>query len=281
MPLDLTVPSQTLQQELLARYLNILGLAQKETSLVALNDLVEAHLYRIPFENISKLYYKKKLGLQGIPSLEQYLEGIESNHFGGTCYSNNFYLYQLLAALGYPVILCGADMSQPDVHMVSIVTLEEHEYLVDVGYGAPFDHPMPSDLTVDMSIELGHNRYVLKPQDADGCSRMEMYWDGSLTHGYTVKPIPRQIDHFAQVIADSFCPQATFMNALLVARFSPNRSTVVHNLALVETHGAESSARPLASLDELALVVYEKFQIPVDVTSEAVNGLGELSNVWN
>jgi hypothetical protein len=71
------------------------------------------------------------------------------------------------------------------------------------------------------------------------------------------------------------------MNALLVARFCPNRSTVVHNLALVETDGAESSARPLASLDELAQVVQENFEIPVEVTLEAVEGLGELGNVWN
>ncbi len=270
-----------MQPNILDRYLKLLGLPQREPSLEALTELVQAHLFRIPFENISKLYYKNKLGLHGIPALEQYLDGIERYHFGGTCYSNNFHLYQLLSALGYQVILCGADMSQPDVHMVSIVTLNKHAYLVDVGYGAPFPAPMRRDLAVDTVIELGHDRYVLKPQDERGFSRMEMYWDGALTHGYTVKPIPRQIDYFDQVIAASFRPEATFMNALLVARFFPNRSTVVHNLALVETYSAESSARPLANLDELARVVQENFEIPAEVTLEALKGLGELGNVWN
>ena len=273
--------SSAMQPNILERYLKLLGLPQREPSLEALTELVQTHLFRMPFENISKLYYKKKLGLHGIPALEQYLEGIERDHFGGTCYSNNYYSNQLLSALGYQVILCGADMSQPDVHMVSIVSLEKHEYLVDVGYGAPFSLPMRRDLEVDFAIELGHDRYVLKPQDARGFSRMEMYWDGALTHGYTVKPIPRQIDYFEQVIAASFRPEATFMNALLVARFFPNRSTVVHNLALVETHGAESNGRPLTSLDELAQVVQENFEIPAEVTLEAVKGLGELGNVWN
>ena len=273
--------SPAMQPVIIKRYLKILGLPQKEPSLAALNALVQAHLFRIPFENISKLYYKKKLGLLGIPAFEQYLDGIERYHFGGTCYSNNYYLNQLLAALGYQVILCSADMSQPDVHMVSIVSLEQHEYLVDVGYGAPFPSPMPRDLVVDTVIELGHDRYVLKPQDARGFSRMDMYWDGTLTHGYTVKPFPRQIGYFEDVIAASFRPPATFMNALLVARFFPNGSIVVHNLALVESHGAESSYRSLGSLDELAQVVQENFEIPVDVTSEAVEGLGEFGNVWN
>ena len=270
-----------MQPDILDRYLKILGVPKREPGLEALTGLVQAHLFRMPFENISKLYYKKKLGLQGIPSLEQYLDGIERYHFGGTCYSNNYYLNQLLAALGYQVILCGADMSQPDVHLVSIVSLEQHDYLVDVGYGAPFPAPMRRDLAVDTVIELGHDRYVLKPKDERGYSRMEMYWDGALTHGYTVKPFPRQIGYFEQVIAASFRPEATFMNALLVVRFFPNRSTVVHNLALLETHGAESNGRPLTSLDELTQVVQENFEIPAEVTLEAVKGLGELGNVWN
>ena len=270
-----------MQPNILERYLNILGLPKREPSLEALTGLVSAHLFRIPFENISKLYYKNKLGLHGFPDLERCLDGIERHHFGGTCYSNNFHLYQLLAALGYQVILCGADMSQPDVHMVSIVTLEMHEYLVDVGYAAPFPAPMRRDLAVDTVIELGYERYVLKPQDGRGCSRMEMYRDGAITHGYTVKPVPRQIKEFNQVIAASFRPEATFMNALLLARFFPNGSMFLHNLELVETHGAEARTRTVAGPDELAQVVLENFQIPEDLTKEAAKGLEKMGDAWN
>ena len=220
--------------ELLKRYISLLGVQRRKPSMDALCELVQAHLLRVPFENVSKLYYKKHQGLRGIPNLETFLDGIDRFHFGGTCYSNNYYLYQLLANLGYQNRLCGADMSNPDVHLVSIVNLEKREYLIDVGYAAPFLAPMPRDLTTDYTIVLGRERYVLKPQDERGCSRMELYRDGNLNHGYLAKPAPRQIYEFEQVIADSYREDATFMNALLLARFFPNRSLVIHNLTVIE-----------------------------------------------
>ena len=87
-------------------------------------------------------------------------------------------------------------MSNPDVHMVSMVNVDGREYLVDVGYAAPFLEPLPRDLATDYSIVLGRDRYVLKPQDAQRCSRLELYRDGNLKHGYLAKPRPKQIGDF-------------------------------------------------------------------------------------
>jgi len=80
--------------------LAILGVARREPSLEALRELLAAHLTRIPFENISKLYYRKRLGLVNLPGIQLYLEGIDKYHFGGTCYSNNYHFHLLLRSLG-------------------------------------------------------------------------------------------------------------------------------------------------------------------------------------
>jgi arylamine N-acetyltransferase len=265
-----------MSSEFLARYLKILGVRSREPSLEALSEVIQAHLYRIPFENISKLYYKKHRGLRGIPDLDTYLEGIEYFHFGGTCYSNNFYLYRLLSTLGYEVKLCGADMSSSDVHLLGIVTLGGREYLVDVGYAAPFWAPMPRDLEKDYSINLGSERYVLKPQDAEGRSRMELYRDGSLEHGYLAKPQSRQIREFEGPIDDSFRDDQTFMNALLVARFSPESSLVICNLTLTE-YGANSvTSRELTSRDDAVKSISDRFMMPGTVVEDAVAELGTL-----
>jgi arylamine N-acetyltransferase len=276
----MNIPHPAVPAELLKRYLNLLGVQRQKPSVVALCELVRAHVLQVPFENVSKLYYKKHQGLRGLPSLELFLDGIERFHFGGTCYTNNYYLYQLLANLGYQTKLCGADMSNPDVHLVSMVTVGHREYLVDAGYAAPFLTPLPRDLATDYSIVLGRDRYVLKPQDARGCSRMELYRDGNLKHGYVAKPRPRQIREFEQVIVDSYRDGATFMNALLLARFFPNRSLVIHNLAVIESQGTESSIRTLASQDELGQAVYEHFAIPKEFTEDVVRGLGQLGDAW-
>jgi N-hydroxyarylamine O-acetyltransferase len=271
---------RALAPELVRRYLAALGVAQQEPALGALRELVAAHLTRVPFENVSKLYNRKHHGLTDLPSIQLYLEGIERYHFGGTCYANNFHFYSLLASLGYDIKLCAADMKTPDVHAVSMVTVDGHEYLVDAGYGAPFLSPMPRDLLTDYVVELGRDRYVLRPQDANGYSRLEMYRDGQRKHGYVAKPAARRIEEFRPAIAGSFRPDATFLNSLLLTRFYSDRAVMIHNWTLVESQGRESIVRSLASRDQLVATVEERFDMPRAIVAEVVNELGDLQDPW-
>ncbi|HXY77614.1 MAG TPA: arylamine N-acetyltransferase, partial [Candidatus Acidoferrales bacterium] len=112
-----------LPEELRAQYLAILRVAAREPSLEALRELLAAHLAHIPFENISKLYYRKRLGLVNLPPVRLYLDAIDNYHFGGTCYSNNYYFHLLLRSLGYEAKLCAADMKTPQVHALNIITI--------------------------------------------------------------------------------------------------------------------------------------------------------------
>lgn len=271
-------PSDSTCLELL---LHLLGLGNRKPSCEALAELVAAYMMRVPFENVSKLFYLKRYGLRRLPDLEQFVHGIEHNNFGGTCYSNNYYLHLLLTHLGYDVMLCGADMADPDVHLVNIVSLEGREFLVDAGYAAPFLKPLPRDLKRDYVITRGRDRYILKPKDKNGNSRMELYRDGQEKHGYIVKSVPRQIEHFVGVIRDSYRDSATFMNALLLVRSYPNRSIVIHNLSVIESEGTDCHIHQLADRDELPAVVQKHFSIPREIVSEAIAELGEFGDAWN
>jgi len=264
-----------------ARYLRVLGLPRMESSIAALRDLVAAHLTRIPFENISKLHYYKSRGLATLPEIGLYLEGIEKFHFGGTCYSNNYYFHLLLQSLGYEAKLCAADMKSPGVHALNIITIDEHEYLVDTGYAAPFLGPIPRDLKADYEVILGRDRYVLKPQDADGCSRLELYREGALRHGYLAKPAPRKIEDFQKVIAESFSAGATFLNSILLARFYPHGSVVIHNLTVIESERQGSSVRALADRAELICAIEQHFGMPREIIREAVDGVGGMQDAWS
>ncbi len=263
------------ESELFERYLALLEVVPKRPTYSALEELVAAHMMRIPFENVSKLYYLKRDGLRYIPDFSRYLSGIENFNFGGTCYSNNYYLNRLLRHLGYDAVLCGADMSSPDVHLVNIVTVDGREVLVDTGYAAPFMKPMPRDETDDYVVSLGRDRYVLRPRDSSGCSRVDHYRNGSLTHGYTAKPAPRTIDHFRPAIGSSFDADSTFMNSLLLVRMFENRSHAIRNLSFVTSEGDDCDIRPLANRDELVAVIEQEFGIPAVIASEAVSMLVE------
>jgi arylamine N-acetyltransferase len=265
-----------------SRYLRILGCKQREPSHDALAELVAAHLTRIKFENISKLHYLQREGLKGIPGLEQYLEGVESFGFGGTCYSNNYYLHCLLDHLGYDVSLCGADMSEPDVHLVNLVHIDGRELLVDVGYAAPFISPLPRDLDHEHEVVLGHDRYVLSPREAGGRSSLSMHREGTLKHGYTINPTPRGIDHFSTVIEDSFRRDATFMNALLIVRFDRGSALRLHNYTLTKMEGVTARTRALKDRDELIGVIEGRFGIDTGIATPVVDAFGDLTgDAWN
>ena len=267
--------------KLFDRYLRLLGIRRREVSYDALAELVTAHLMRLPFENVSKLYHLRKYGRRRLPSPEEYLYGIEHFNFGGTCYSNNYHLHLLMRHLGYDVMLCGADMANPDVHLVNMVRLDGREYLVDVGYAAPFSEPLPRDLDEPYEIRLGRDRYVLNPADGKGYSRMDLYRDGELLHGYTAKPIPRAIEHFDGAIQDSFSQSSTFMNSLLLVKSSPKRSIAVYNLSVIESEGEDFRIERLADRSELPEVVEKHFSIARGIVEGALAELGELGSAFN
>jgi arylamine N-acetyltransferase len=233
----------------------------------------------VPFENISKLYFRDDETMR-LPGLDRYLDGIEFNRFGGTCYANNYHFSRLLAFLGFDVRICGADMSTPDAHLVCVVTLEGTGYLVDSGYGAPFLTPMPLDLARDQEILLGSDRYILHPKNAEGWSAMEMHRNGKLRHGYRVNPRPRRIEEFTAVIQNSFRESATFMNAAAIARFQQNKSLVLNNLTLVESSGLETRIDKFDSPKDLPEVIEVQFGIPANIARQALSDLPLSKNIW-
>ena len=255
------------------RYLKILGVDPAPLSRRFLEVLVRAQLYRVPFENVSKLYHARVQGRRFIPDLETSLDGIESENFGGTCYPNNFHFCSLLKHLGFAARLCGADMSHPDAHLVCMVALEGREYLVDVGYAAPFDRPLPLDLDQDLEVRLGRQRYLLRPRDDLGRSRLDLYHDGALIHGYLAKPEPRRLEEFRTMIADSYRSQATFMNTVVAERFFPNRSLRAHGLKLTESTGDRVTETRLADRDALVDALVTHFEMPADTVRGAITGV--------
>ncbi len=265
-----------------SRLLHDLGLERHQPDLGFLNRLVRAFMLRVPFENVSKLYYLRKYDRRTVPDSGVYLEGIERYHFGGTCHSNNHYLNLLLRDLGYDARLCGADMKNPDVHLVNMVTVEEREFLVDAGYAAPFMAPLPRDLGKDYEVELGRDRYVLKPQDDQGCSRLIMYREGAERHGYIAKPIPREYSYFTRTIEDSFRPDATFLNSLLLVRmYAPDRSLVISNLSVIRSEGRSWDIEELAGPEDLPGAIEEHFSIPSDIVTEAIVDMSKWGDSWS
>ena len=248
-----------------ARYLRILGVSVHRTDLETLRSLVSAQLCAVPFENISKLHLRDTENLRALPDLDTYLGGIERYGFGGTCYANNYYFSLLLGKLGYDSRICGADMSQPDVHLVCMVMLDGRDYLIDVGYGAPFTAPIPRDARDDIVIRWGHEQYVFKPPDTNGISRMDHYRDGRLHHGYRAHPEARRIGEFTSMIAETYRPDATFINNLFIARFCAHEGVIIGNFHRSAVQDRHTEAHDLPSRDDVIRAITTDFGMPEEI----------------
>lgn len=269
------------EEALVHRFLKLLGVKAARPSMHFLTGLINAHLSVVPFENISKLYYRDRFSQKGIPSLLQYLDGISGYHFGGTCYANNYYFFRLLEYLGFSVKLCAADIRRPGTHMVVLVTIDKRDYLVDVGYAAPFNLPVPMNLEADYSIRYGRDEYVFKPRDDKGCTRLEMFRNGAYKHGYLVRPESCNLDDFSKVISESFRPDATFFRALLLTRFISGRFCILHNMLYTESTANGSDSMELQSKDELVELVENRFQIPSAITGKLLTELDLSGDAWD
>lgn len=246
---------------------------RRKADFQTLSALTRAHLTRIPFENISKLYYWKTQGVDRIVSLPEYLDGIGRFHFGGTCFNNNYHLHELLLFLGFETSFCGADMSRPDMHVLNIVRCEGRKYIVDVGFAAPFYDPLPIDHDREYRIDFGPDRYTVKPDNEHGRSEIDLERYGDMRDGYRVNPAPRAIGEFAPNIADSYSPSSMFMNTILLVKFGDESCDVIRNYTYRRMTRTAVHQEELTSRDRVIDAIEIHFGIPSEIVRTALDGV--------
>lgn len=253
-----------------ARYLRLLGETAAAPDAAFLARLVRAQLLCCPFENLSKLRRVRRRGLRTLPSLDEFLDGIEHERLGGTCYANNGHFFSLLRALGFDCDLLGADMDAPDVHAVVGVRLDGRQLLVDVGYAAPFYAPLALDAPDAQELRFGNDGYRLWPRDAQGRTALDHLRDGARVHGYVVNPTPRALAHFDGVVRDSLADTAHFMRVLRFERFSERGSVSLLDRRLRVVDGPRCTFRELDGPAGVREALERDLGVPRAVAAEAL-----------
>lgn len=109
-----------------------------EPTMEVLQNLQRQHLLHVPFENLS-IHYKRPITL----NLEKVYNKVIHQNRGGFCYELNGLFYAFLRQIGFDARRISARVydSDKDVigeeydHLCTMVTLDQKEYLVDVGFG--------------------------------------------------------------------------------------------------------------------------------------------------
>ena len=110
---------------------------------------------------------------------------------------------------------------------------------------------------------------------------MDQVRDGKLIHGYTTNPVSREIDHFAEVIRDSYSNAATFMNVVVVERFFPNRSVRIHNFTLTESTPDDYTTTQLADKKELVEAIEHHCGFPAEIVREAIADIALEADIYS
>lgn len=111
-----------------------------QAQLAYLELLVLKQLTKVPFENLI-LHYSQNRKIDVDPQAI-FKKVVSERGRGGYCMENNTLFHHVLTALGFDAYMVGAkvyDMGTREysgfTHCLNIVTIEEHRYAVDVGFG--------------------------------------------------------------------------------------------------------------------------------------------------
>jgi arylamine N-acetyltransferase len=141
------IPHASITTQWGQRYLSLLGVERAQPSMEALARLVQAHVFVIPFENVTAILRRglQPKGPVPAPDPLALLDAWERRAGGGVCFEICAMLVQLLNMLGYHAHLVLGQISLPNGHQAILVQLGDARCLLDLGNGAPIFEPILLD----------------------------------------------------------------------------------------------------------------------------------------
>lgn len=144
-----------------------------EPNIENLRAIHRAHMYHIPFENLS-MFVPEPYQLNE----EALFDKLVTRNRGGFCFEQNGLFAAILREMGYEVDILGAQVfnnergtySPSRTHMTLLVTAENTRYLADVGFGNCFIEALEFDSIDIQSQDVGD--FKLEQNDNDTCYYM-------------------------------------------------------------------------------------------------------------
>jgi len=164
-----------------------------DTTLESLFRIQEAHLYRVPFENLD-IHIGRKI------DLTKTYDKVVVNHRGGFCYELNGLFYLLLKELGFKVKMISARVFSDEEHrspeydhLAIIAELGTTNYLVDVGFGEFALHPLK--IEIDVLQDDPRGQFMIQRFDKESVVVKKKDGDKYVPQ-YSFTPIERSMEEF-------------------------------------------------------------------------------------
>jgi len=262
--------------DLSAYFARISYMGPQQPSLALLRALHATHHAAIPYENIDVL-------LRQPVSLDA--EALQAKMIfrqrGGYCFEQNTLFYRVLAAMGFSVRAVAARVfwrslngaAPPRNHMVLLVTLDDGDYLADVGYGPMMMWaPLRVESMVEQETPIGVYRLMPVGSEIQVQILRKGKWAGRYQVSmYEQTPADWDMAHYYM----STHSGSPFTNNLMVARSKGDaRYCLLNNRLQIHHDNGTSEQRVLRSVGELECVLRNDFDIALPE-----NCIGEIARV--
>lgn len=223
-----------------------------------LRSLHLAHLYSVPFENLS-IHAHEPIVLEDDALFSKIVE----RRRGGFCYEANGAFASLLRALGFNVTMLSAEVarangefSQPFDHMTLLVTLEER-WLADVGFGESFIEPLQIDTTREQV--QGEQAFRIVP-NAGYLVVFRAGTDWQPNYRFTLQP-HEYADYEGMCRYHQTSPQSHFTQNRICSLATPDGRITLSGMKFITTSTRGREERILATSQEYEQVLREQFGI--------------------
>lgn len=248
--------------QLIDTYLQRLGFQHRpEPTRAALEALVAAHLFVVPFENLD-VFDRRPIVLV----TRALVEKIVLRRRGGFCFEVNEAFRALLEALGFRVHRIEAQVwidtdqrfGAAFDHLALVVSIGTDEFLVDVGFGDSSRRPMrlPSDTSSDVSGD-----YRVSTQ-ADGSGLLERTGGGLVKTLYRFTGQVRTLPDFEEMCAyHQQSPDSVFTRGLICTLPTAEGRITLTGTKFIEQSAGRRVETSVTDEDERNSILREKFGI--------------------
>jgi N-hydroxyarylamine O-acetyltransferase len=256
-------------------YLERIGYAgSARPDLETLAALHSAHVATIPFEGIDPLLSRPvRLDLASVQAK------LVDGRRGGYCFEQNALFKAALEAIGFRLTGLAARvrwMAPPDsplgpkTHMLLKVDLDEGPHLADVGFGACLlDAPLKFQTDIDQRTAMGTYRL----SQSDGLFSLAARRGAGWRTMYVFDLQPQiHADYELGSWFTSTSPLVPFTSRLVMERLDGDRRyKLVDRTFIVEARDGEVVEEyPIASPDELRLIIEENFSMALPASPEEI-----------
>ena len=202
-------------------------------TLGTLTAIQHAHACSIAFENLDPW-----LGVPvGLDPTAVHSKLVHARR-GGFCYEHNALLGAALRTLGFSVTDLAArvlwnmpaDRARPRTHMLLLVDLDSHQYVVDAGFGGmTLTAPLRLDLITPQATP--HGPFRLMPTPIDRVLQADVAGDWKPVYRFDLQP---QLRSDYEMASWYLCnhPDSVFRQSLLAARHGPTGRHVLRDRQL-------------------------------------------------